>query len=290
MGEVSIHSYAKVNLFLKICSRRPDGYHDIETVFEAINLKDIIHLKIREDNALRISSNSKDIPLDASNLAFRAANALKERGLLKSGLDIHIEKNIPVSAGLGGGSSDAAGVLLGLRRLLKLKLADKEMLSIAAELGADVPFFMLRRPAALGEGRGDVLRPLDTQCSLFFVIICPPIKVLTADAYGLYNLSLTRKKPSVKMIIRALKKCDIEQIAALLYNDFDNLISSRYTQVRTAKEALRQAGAGGVLVSGSGPSVIGLVQSRREAMGIRDKLQGQGYKWRIFVCETVKTF
>ena len=177
MDKINLKPPAKINLYLEITGKRDDGYHNLETVFQAINLEDKLSLELTKEKSIEITCHHPDVPLDSSNLAYRAASVLLDKLKIRVGLRIGLEKQIPVAAGLGGGSSDAASVILGLNSLLGLNLAKEKMFEIASEIGADVPFFILEEGCALGRGRGDELTVLDKVPEVWYVIAHPNIKI-----------------------------------------------------------------------------------------------------------------
>jgi 4-diphosphocytidyl-2-C-methyl-D-erythritol kinase len=284
MKKISLPSYAKINLYLEALRRRPDQYHDIKTIYQAIDLKDTLTLSLTRENEIKITSDSKKIPTGAANLAYQAALAVIDKTKVKNGLHIKIEKKIPVAAGLGGGSSNAASCILGLNKLLNLKLKKKEMLNIAGSIGSDVPFFILEESSALGALRGGKLKRLKKIPDFFFLLVCPELEISSQWAYSKLKLSLTKKKPGVKMCIRALRSGNIERISRTLYNDLESVVLSKYSEVRRIKNRLIQAGVKAVLVSGSGPCVFGIFKSREEAMSTREKLGEREGGWATYIC------
>ena len=191
-----LKSPAKINLFLNVLKKRPDGYHEIETLFERISLRDEIVLSSIK-SGIQIRSDSRQIPKGPGNIAYRAAKLLKDTFHVRTGIAIKIRKKIPVSAGLGGGSSNAATVLLGLNRLWKLRLSRRKLLRLAARLGSDVPFFILEMPFALGRGRGGILKKISApRVKLWHVVVKPPFGISTKKAYEALS-GLRRPTPAL---------------------------------------------------------------------------------------------
>lgn len=286
---------AKVNLFLEITGKRKDGYHTLSTLFAKINLYDVLSLEIdrsAKEPGLEIESESTEDLLSAGddNLVMRAARAFYRTFRVGVGVKMRLTKRIPMGAGLGGGSSDAAGTLLGLAQLFELKLdAAKKMKlhAIAAGLGADVPFFLRPEPFCLGTGVGDKLKPLSFPKSLPFMILAyPGIHISTAEAYK--NLPkparsdvLTRLSQLDKLV-RSLKKGrPVDEWAGLLFNRLENARLEPLGQVQQARRILESAGARGVRMSGSGSSVFGFVPSHAEGERCLKRLQA--YPWRVFL-------
>jgi 4-diphosphocytidyl-2-C-methyl-D-erythritol kinase len=286
MRRIDVQSPAKLNLYLEIKRKRKDNYHEIETLFQKINLEDIIRIKETGKNYLKIACDHPDVPCDSSNLAAKAANLIMSKCKIKTGISIEIIKKIPVSAGLGGGSSNAAAVLKALNELFDLRLNDAKLLNMARELGADVPFFMLKDSIALAHGIGDELEVIKNVPTYWYIIIYPKIKVSTQWAYDHFNLSLTKKKPGAKILIRALKNKNLEEIAPLLYNDFSTLIGASYKEVQRAEQALRTAGVKAVLLSGSGPSIFGICRTKGEAEVVKKRASEKLGDLMFFVCHS----
>jgi 4-diphosphocytidyl-2-C-methyl-D-erythritol kinase len=286
MRRIDVKSPAKINLYLEIKRKREDNYHEIETLFQRISLEDTIRIKETDKNSLNIICEHPDVPQDSSNLAARAANLILKECKVKTGISIEILKKIPVSAGLGGGSSNAASVLKALNELFSLGLNREKLFNMGMKLGADVPFFMLEEPVALAHGIGDELKVLKNVPSYWYIIIYPKIKISTKWAYEHLNLSLTKKKPGAKILIRALKNKKIEEIAPLLYNDFSSLIGASYKEVQRVEQTLRTAGVKAVLLSGSGPSVFGICRTKGEAEVVKKRASKKLGDMMFFVCHS----
>ena len=260
-------SPAKVNLFLNVHSKRKDGYHEIETLFERVSLADHITL-LPVKKGIKISTNSGKIPAGPKNLAYRAAQLLQKTYGIKKGIAIHIHKRIPVAAGLGGGSSNAATVLLGLNRLWRLKLSEKKLCELAAVLGSDVPFFILDTPFALGKGRGEILKKIPASgIMIWHCLVNPSFGISTKEAYqSLDQSSLTLKKVDVKMLLHSIQKGHSSALTKLLTNSLEVTLNKRVTIILKIKNELLRHGALGCLLSGSGPTVFGIFSSKQKAL------------------------
>ena len=283
MKELRIESPAKVNLFLEVLGKREDGYHNVETILETVDLFDSLTLKETKEGieiacppslrsgVSRRESDFPSLPLGRENLAYQAAFLLKKRLGLKKGIQITINKRIPLASGLGGGSGNAASVLLGLNKLWNLDLSYEELFQLARELGADVPFF-LRGGRTLGKGRGDELQPLSQDPALYFVLVSPDFEVSTEGVYE--NLkNLTKEARSIKIILSALNSGKITKIGNSLYNRLEEVVIPRHPQIAKIKKRLLELGAGGALMSGSGPSVFGLADDKKSAAEIYRKIK-----------------
>lgn len=286
-----LNSPAKLNLYLEVINTRKDKYHNIKTVFERIDLSDKIILNPRCDKTIRITSDIAGFPCGSANLAYRAARLLQANLKIKRGVDIKIFKRIPVGAGLGGGSSNAASVLMGLNKLWGLNLRRKELVKFAASIGSDAPFFIYNSPFAQGTGRGDKITPLSIldRVRLWHVLVVPKIKVLTPLIYKKWdkNLALTRPIYNAKILILALKKKDFFLISKALFNSLEEITAKLYPQVKCLRDRLLQMRLQSISMSGSGPAVFGIVSSRKEAVAISRQLAKANKAWRVFVTKTV---
>ncbi len=297
MSTLILKSYAKLNLFLEVLRKRPDHYHDIQTLFERIDLSDTLTLKSRSDKKIRISCPDPLVPKDHTNLCFRSAKLLQEKFKIESGVDIAIEKRIPVGAGLAGGSGNAASVFLGLNRLWKLKASRQRLTALAQRVGCDIPFFIHEVPFALGTLRGDRIRPLKALKGMRFwhIVVVPKIQVSTPLIYkkwdrdsagNIRKAGLTRTQLNVNILLLALKKNGFPQAGKFLWNSLEPLTLRLYPQVRRIKAALSASGIKAILMSGSGPAVFGIVSSRKEAVSLEEKLKKRNRSWRVFVART----
>jgi 4-diphosphocytidyl-2-C-methyl-D-erythritol kinase len=252
MKTIHLQAPAKVNYRLDVVRRRPDGYHDLRMIMQRIGLCDDIVITELETPGIRVSCGAAGVPEGPDNIVWRAADALLRRSGRQTGLAIQITKRIPVAAGLGGGSSDGATVLMGVNELLGLGLSDQELMAIGVTLGADVPFFIFKR-TALAEGIGEQLTALDGVPPVWLVLVNPNVPVSTAWVYQ--NLRLTSEKVLTKI---PLLYNSVADVCAVLANDLETVTISRYSIIREIKERLLAAGASGALMSGSGPTVFGV--------------------------------
>jgi 4-diphosphocytidyl-2-C-methyl-D-erythritol kinase len=262
---------AKVNYRLDVLRRRADGYHDLRMVMQRIDLCDEVRVTLSSRPGIRVACGAEHVPDGEGNIAWRAADAILRATGTSAGLDIAIRKEIPVAAGLGGGSSDAAAVLLSINELLGLGLDDEKLMEIGVTIGADVPFFIFRR-TALAEGIGEQLAPLDNLPYPWLLLINPRIPVSTAWVYQ--NLTLTSRADDYKLP----KFCgSVDELCAFLSNDLERVTIGRYPVIQEIKEKFRAAGACGVLMSGSGPTVFGVFRDREGAVAAEKLFQGSGW-------------
>jgi 4-diphosphocytidyl-2-C-methyl-D-erythritol kinase len=251
---------AKLNLFLKITGLRSNGYHEIVSIFVPVALYDSLRISKRK-RGLKVHCKGREVPRGSANLIHGAATRFFEDTGIDEGAEIRLTKNIPIASGLGGGSSDAAATLLGLNQLWGKPLKEKGLDAIARSLGADVPFFLLRRPA-VARGIGEILRPIEGFPSFWYVIVTPPIMVSTAWAYSKVKLELTEKEDLDK--IYNLIEADTN-IPDILSNDLERVTFGKYPFLRSIKTSLIELGALGSLMSGSGASIFGLFTSEKMA-------------------------
>ena len=284
-------SPAKINLFLDVLGKRDDGYHDIITVFEKVDLCDRIELT-SSNAGIHITSNLSELPSDKQNLAYRASSLLRKRYGISKGVNIHIEKKIPIAAGLGGGSSNAATVLKGLNRLWNLNVGNEELVDLSKQIGADVPFFMFNSSFAIGSGRGDIIKFIRSNLEIWHVLISPPTRVLTKEVYENTNLSLTPSRPDVKILVRAIEENNVGEVKKHLYNALEPVATKKVRDLSGAKDFVKRLGFDAIKVTGSGPTIFVLTFERKEAEGLKEKLERSfvssksGEDWKIFVAKT----
>jgi 4-diphosphocytidyl-2-C-methyl-D-erythritol kinase len=257
-----IRAPAKVNLGLRVVGKRRDGYHLIDTIMVPVSLYDEIEIaRGKPGSKLTVACDDPKIPSGKKNLAYKAAEALLGKDAAKRPLSINIMKRIPAGAGLGGGSSDAAAVLVGFNRLLRLKKTRRELMALGAKIGADVPFFILGRPAR-AQGIGERLKAIKLRRRLWLVIVYPGFPVSTAWAYRSLYFKLTKdiEKTSLNRYVSPLRGRALE-----LVNDLERPVFRRYPKVAHLKAQLGEAGAVGTSMSGSGSSVFGIFSSGDKA-------------------------
>ncbi|QDX91963.1 4-(cytidine 5'-diphospho)-2-C-methyl-D-erythritol kinase [Brevibacterium sp. JNUCC-42] len=270
---ISIKAPAKINLTLDVLSKRPDGYHEVEMVMTTVDLADRVDLTLLESRDILIDCSASFVPNDMRNHAYKAAKLLQERYSVNKGVHIYIDKQIPVAAGLAGGSSDAAATLRGLNRLWNLRLSLDELALIGEEIGSDVPFCVYGG-TALAKGRGEKLRHMISPTPCWVILAKPPIGVSTADVYGNLRVDQIKKHPKTEKMLQAIGEQDFSLMARSLCNVLEEVTLNRYPQVRQIKELMLESGADGVLMSGSGPTVFALVQKEAKVHRIYNALRG----------------
>ena len=274
MQRVSMKAYAKVNIGLRINGRRNDGYHTLRTLFQTISIHDNLILELQDERGIDFSTTGLKVPTGEANICVKAARKVLERENLKSGINIRLEKNISMGSGLGGGSSDAAAVIRGLNKLLKLDLDNSEMEAVALELGADIPFF-IRGGCQYAEGIGEILSPGEIEDNFIVLMVIPDISIATSWAYkNLDHLSLTSDTEDVNLA-RFPRNGETNK-RRYFRNDFENLVFSEYPEIGEIKRQISESGAVYASLSGSGSGVFGLYDSMDEAENGKEKL-GKDY-------------
>lgn len=261
LQEIIIEAPAKINLTLDVKGKRPDGYHELETVMHQIDLLDVIKLKPRHQG-ITVRCNNPQIPAGEENLAYQAASLiLKPSG---AGVDISIQKNIPIGAGLAGGSTDAAAVMLGLNRLYDLGMDNRSLLEAGAFIGSDVPF-CITGGTALARGRGERLTPLAACNKLEIVLVKPEFELSTAAVYRALSLENVELRPNTTAFLEDWEKCDIINIACHLSNVLETVSIKKYPVLEIIRQEMLDQGALNAVMSGSGPTMLGVFAERATA-------------------------
>ena len=297
VNKLILHSHAKLNLYLKIVGKRKDGYHSLQTIFERIDLADTVIIRPSLTRRISLSCNKSSLPRGRANLAFQSAKLLQKACAVSKGADIELIKRIPVGAGLGGGSSNAAAVLLGLNKLWKLGLSLDKLLVFGRKIGSDVAFFLYNCSFALGEGRGDRIKPFHLQGvrPLWQILVVPRIEVRTPRVYREWDAARQKKKSlwltisqsNVNIISSALRKGDLTRLGQGLFNSLERITLGLYPQVGVVKKRLSDLGLKSILMSGSGPAVFSVVSSKKKAVSLSRLLTREHPHWQIFATRTV---
>jgi 4-diphosphocytidyl-2-C-methyl-D-erythritol kinase len=275
---VKIRAPAKINLRLKVVGKRADGYHLLDTIMVPVSLYDEIEIRKlrttdtdrqRDHELIKVTCDDPALPTGQENLVYRAAQLILKKARKPQAVHIHLQKKIPVGAGLGGGSTDAAATLLGLNRLLRLRLSVARLEKMALSLGADVPFFIRARPAR-ARGVGEKLSRLSGLPRVWFVIAYPGFPVSTASVYRNVTLKLTKTTVNTS-ITTSLNNFD--KLSSLLENDLESVTLRRYPEIGVLKQKLLREGAPRVLMAGSGSAVFGIFASRRAALTVFERLR-----------------
>jgi 4-diphosphocytidyl-2-C-methyl-D-erythritol kinase len=269
--ELHLNAYAKVNLGLSVLSRREDGYHEVETVLHTIGLHDVIVLR-ETGEGIRVLADSGDVPTGPDSLLHRAAAMLRDEHGVSRPVEISVKKHIPIAAGLGGGSADAAVVLMGLAQMWKLRLDGRALHALAGRLGSDVPFF-LAGGAALARGRGDRIHPLPPLPSTWVVVARPPVPVLTEWAYQQIRPSEITHRPDIGKLTDAVTRRDVPAVGRLLGNVFEDVLIPHHPIIADVKSTILRGESYGAAMSGTGPTVFGLMANEAAARRVADTLR-----------------
>jgi 4-diphosphocytidyl-2-C-methyl-D-erythritol kinase len=289
---LQLPSFAKINWQLRVLGQRPDGYHEIKTVLQTISLQDQLKFEVATDSKVVISCNDTELPTDNQNLIVRAANVLRSRANIDAGARVTLEKKIPMGAGLGGGSSNAAVALVALNYLWDIQASPSELLEMAAKLGADVPFF-LYGGSALATGTGATISPLSDRSdeTVPLLVIAPNASISTAFAYSSLDAAALTTAVDDPILSSSREAGNFQDSqpwppANSLQNDFESVIFDIEPEIRRAKETLLQAGARAALLAGSGSSVFGIFADRDDQQRALNEIKLEA-GWRIFACVTV---
>mgnify|MGYP001247941748 FL=1 len=281
---IAFKTPAKVNLGLYILGKRADGFHELETLFQMVNWCDEIKIECLGDG-LDLICNQPDIPNDDGNLAIKAARLLQTRFPDRcKGARIHLKKNIPHGAGLGGGSGNAAGTLLGLNFLWGLKLKREDLILMASELGSDVPFFLFS-PCAIGRSRGEILEPVNSSIKFYILMVYPGFTLSAAWVYGNLNLKLTKQKNNISILENFLLQSEFAQLGAAWINDLEPVVFQEYPEIFAIKKQILAFGAKGAFLSGSGSTVFGLFDNLETAKTAYARFEGG--KFRLFLAKSI---
>ncbi len=274
MDYIKLRARAKINLSLDVTGRREDGYHELRMVMQTINLCDEVYLKKIKKDKISLKSNLRWLPRDERNLAYKAAMLMTKEYHLREGVFIELDKRIPVAAGLAGGSSDCAAVLVGMNRLFDLGLSKKELMQLGLRLGTDIPFCIVRG-TALAEGVGEKLTKLPS-CPFYYVLLVkPPVSVSTAFVYQHLDLNEVLSHPDTDGMLKALEESDSAGIAERLHNVLEEVTVPMYPEIASIKREMLLCGAEGALMSGSGPTVFGLFEKEQDAVSAMKKMKNE---------------
>lgn len=278
-------AYAKINLGLDVSRRLENGYHEVRMIMQTVGICDILTFTAAE-SGIRITTDSGELPVNEDNLIYRAAELLMKTCGVRAGIDIHLEKHIPIAAGMAGGSSDAAATLRGLNELFALGLSEEQLRSLGVRIGADVPYCIMGG-TALAEGIGELLTPLPPAPRCHLLIARPDIQVSTRYVYEHLDAGETWPHPDIDGIQAAIRDNDLSGIARRLGNVLETVTIKKYPVIGRLKEEMLSCGAMGSLMSGSGPTVFGLYDSRERAESALSRLQGMQLAATLLVTQFV---
>lgn len=288
MKQIKLNARGKINITLDVLRKREDGYHDLSMIMQTVNLCDNLSIKITNSGIIEMTSNYSWLPCDERNLVYKAAALMKEKYNIKEGISLHLDKNIPVTAGMAGGSSDCAATLVGIRNLLKINASDTELMALGKTLGADVPYCILRG-TALAEGIGEKLTQLPPFPDSTLLIAKPPINVSTATVFGSLDLSKVDKHPDNKKMIEFIKNKDLQSICDNMCNVLESVTIKNYPIIDTIKKAMINNGAIGSLMSGSGPTVFGFFENYNMALNALKYIRSKHHIREIYITTVFNT-
>lgn len=275
-------AYGKINLGLDVLRRRPDGYHDVKMIMQMVDLYDTLTFEKREDQQIVLTADKEGIPCDENNLIYKAAKLLFSYKQVSYGVNIHLEKRIPVAAGMAGGSTDAAATFTGLNELFELGVSQEELLKLGVQIGADIPYCILGG-CALSEGIGEVLTPLPNPPYCELVIAKPDINVSTKYVYENLNLPTLKKHPDIDGMRAAIEEGNLAGISERLENVLESVTVQKYGIIQQIKDEMISLGASNAIMSGSGPTVFGLFDSGEQAEHAKETIFNKNYAKEVFV-------
>ena len=281
LDSINLRAYAKINLGLDVVGRRDDGYHLVSMVMQSVRLFDKLTITKSDEEGIRLTTNLDFLPVNDNNLVVKAARLLMEEYNVKEGVDIYLEKHIPVAAGMAGGSSDCAAALYGINRLFNLNLSNKELMDRGVTLGADVPYCIMRG-TALSEGIGEKLKRLSPMPDCYIVIAKPPVSVSTGYVYEHIDNEGIDVHPDISGIIKGLDDGDLHAIADRLGNVLEKVTVNMHPEIDELKRMMINKGALNSLMSGSGPTVFGLFDDKDKADAANKTIYESGIAKRVY--------
>ncbi len=274
MDKITINAFAKINLGLDVIKKREDGYHEVKMIMQNVGLYDIIEMKRNNTGEVKLSTNVDSIPTDGRNLICKAIELLRKKYDIIDGVDVYLEKNIPVEAGMAGGSTDCAAAIKGMNEIFELGMSLDEMMVIGKSLGADVPYCILAKPA-LAEGIGERLTPIDMPLKCYVVIAKPVIGVSTAFVYGNLKANELKEHPDIDGMLIDIKNNDLYGMCSKMGNVLETVTVKAYPVIEEIKNVMIEEGAVNSLMSGSGPTVFGIFDDEKKAAEAADFLSNR---------------
>lgn len=286
---LALRALAKINLGLDVLGRRENGYHDVRMIMQTIYLYDNVTLEKTEEEGISLTTNLFYLPENKNNIAYQAADMLMREFPLPGGIRIHLDKHIPVSAGLAGGSSNAAAVLVGMNIMYDLGLSQKDLMERGVALGADVPYCVMRG-TVLAEGIGEILTPVDPLPKCHILIAKPGISVSTKAVYEKLDSGEIKAHPDIDAIIDGLRAQDIRKVAASMGNVLEQVTVEAYPVIEAIKDAMKEQGALNAMMSGSGPTVFGIFETKADAKRAREAILRRKLARQVYVANVHNTW
>ncbi len=263
MNKIFYPARAKINISLDVLHKRPDGYHEVEIVMQSIDLSDILVFKRAAEGVIELECAHPQVPLDRTNLIIKAVERLREKTGVNKGVIINLEKNIPIGAGLAGGSTDAAAALVAVNRLWGLRLTPEELLETGSELGADIPY-CIQGGTCLAKGKGEVLTKLPPLPALWVMLVVFPFSVSTAETYGSFEPGGIEKRPDTSAVIKSINQGKTKELARSMGNILESVTFQKHPVIAQRKRELEDKGLLAVQMTGSGPTLFCLAENKEE--------------------------
>lgn len=279
---MKLRAFAKINLGLDVIRRREDGYHDVRMIMQTIQMYDQLEMEKKSSKGIALTANLSYIPVNENNLVYKAAKLLMDQYQIKEGVSIHLNKFIPVAAGMAGGSSDAAAALVGMNKLFRLGLSKEELMKVGVKIGADVPYCIMRG-TALSEGIGEKLTALPSLPACYILIGKPGVSVSTKFVYTNLKLDEKTKHPDIDGMLDALRRKDLYGITDRMENVLESVTVPAYPVIQEIKDHMKAHGALNALMSGSGPTVFGIFDDKEKAEFACEKLKESGLTRQTFL-------
>ena len=281
-GVIKLKALAKINLGLDVLGRRENGYHDVRMIMQSIYLYDNVTIEKQEEPGIKLVTNLHYLPIDEKNIAYKAAKMLMDEFQISCGVKIVLDKHIPVAAGMAGGSSNAAAVLVGMNRFFGLNLSQQDLMDRGVKLGADVPYCVMRG-TVLAEGIGEILTPLDPMPKCYVLIAKPAIGVSTKVVYEKLDSKEIENHPDIDSILDGLKEQNLAKIAASMGNVLESVTIDDYPIIDDIKQVMMEAGALNAMMSGSGPTVFGIFADKKTAKEAQRKMRNSNLTKQIYL-------
>lgn len=286
MDKVVTKAYAKINLGLDVLRRRPDGYHDVKMVMQTVDLYDVLSVSKKEEDTITISTKNEELPVNEDNLIYKAVKLMKDAYGLTGGVHVDLVKNIPIAAGMAGGSTDAAAAMRAMNKLFDLNRPLKALEQHAVKIGADVPY-CIQGGTVLSEGIGELLTDLPDAPQCILLIAKPDISVSTKYVYENLNLPGLEKHPDIDAMVDAIKAGDMQGMLEPMDNVLASVTEEKYEIIKEIKQIMEKGGAIKAMMSGSGPTVFGIFETMVQAAGAYDAIKENGLARDIFISKFV---